>query len=87
MSVTRKKYIGRLIFRIIVLILCFIRVVCKPDSFDMLNGMNFFTSPDILHVLWIIWMLDMILKFFPTKGILALGALKHLRGKDVPSRI
>ena len=86
MSVTRKKYIGRLIFRIIVLILCFIRVVCKPDSFGILEGMNFFASLDILHGLWVIWMLDMIQQIIPVKNKLPLGSMKLFESRFRPIR-
>ena len=86
MSVTRKKYIGRLIFRIIVLILSFIRVVQKPDSFAILDGMNFFGSLDILHALWAIWMLDMIQQIIPIKNKLPLGSMKLFENRFRPIR-
>ena len=82
----RKKYLGRFILRVLVLGVCVGLYFGMPDCFDVLDGYQFFKGFSILHLLWAVWMLDMILKFFPTKGILALGALKHLRGKYVPSQ-
>lgn len=67
MSKTRKRYILRLIGRIIILIICIFLLIFKPDTFYVLSGWNFFKSFSILHILWIIWVIDMILQIIPIK--------------------
>ena len=51
MSVTRKKYIFRLVFRCMVLVACTAGVILKPEAFDILDGMNFFRRFSVLHLL------------------------------------
>ena len=55
MSVTRKKYILRLIFRGLVLLACGAAVILHPERFTILEGMNFFREFSLLHLLWLIW--------------------------------
>ncbi|MBQ3020608.1 MAG: hypothetical protein IJD92_00100 [Bacilli bacterium] len=75
MSITRKRYFIRLIGRILIFIGCFI-MSFKPNFYDILYGMNFFKGFHVLHLLWIIWIFDMILQIVPVKNKLALGSQK-----------
>ena len=75
MSITRKRYFMRLIGRIIIFILCLI-MWFKPDFYNILEGMNFFKQLHLLHILWLIWVFDMILQIIPIKNNLALGSQK-----------
>ena len=75
MSITRKRYVAKLIGRIIIFILCLI-MCTKPQFFNILKGMNFFDEFHILHLLWIIWMYDTILQIIPIKNKIALGSQK-----------
>ena len=86
MSVTRKKYIARLVVRIIVLLLCIVRYVRRPDSFGILEGMNFFREMSLLHLLWLIWMIDMIQQIIPVKNKLPLGSMKLFANRFRPIR-
>lgn len=46
------------------------------QNFEILDGNNFFKKFNILHILWGVWMLDMILQIVPLKNKLALGSQK-----------
>lgn len=81
MSKTRKRYILRLIGRIIILIICIFLLIFKPDTFHVLSGWNFFKSFSILHILWIIWVIDMILQIIPIKNKLPLGSQKLFKNR------
>ena len=86
MSITRKKYIIRLILRCIIFVLCFVGVLFNPDGFWILEGVNFFKGVSILHLLWLIWMMDMIQQIIPIKNRLPLGSMKLFANRFRPIR-
>ena len=87
MSKTRKKYFLRLVGRIIILIVCILLYIFKPQTYNILTGWNFFKSFSILHILWIIWVIDMILQIIPIKNKLALGSQKLFKSRFKASDI
>ena len=85
MSEIRKQYVIRLILRIIVFILCF--VMCfKPKFYDILEGMNFFKEFHVLHLLWLVWIFDMVLQIIPIRNKVALGSQKLFLNRFKPIR-
>lgn len=83
-SKTRKHYILRLIGRCIILLFCILMYIQKPDYLNILSGFAFFDKPSPLHLLWLIWMLDMIYQLFPIKKHIALGSQKLFSRKFMP---
>ncbi len=76
-SETRKRYIGRLIFRIVVLGLCIWAAVAHPEAYSILEGNNFWKSGfSPFHILWIFWVLDMLEQIIPAKHKAPLGSQK-----------
>ena len=75
MSVTRKRYFARLFGRIIIFVACLI-MCFNPKFYDILKEMNFFKGFHILHLLWLIWVFDMVLQIIPIKNNVALGSQK-----------
>ena len=55
MSETRKVYIGRLIGRCVIFVICLFMYLFRRDFFTVLNGMNFFKEFSLLHLLWGVW--------------------------------
>ena len=86
MSITRKRYILRLIGRCIILMICAGLCLCLPSQFDVLDHMNFFTMPSLLHLLWLIWVADMILQIIPIKNKVPLGSQKLFANRFKPIR-
>ena len=86
MSVTRKKYVLRLILRCLVLLFCADRVLVHPEQFTVLKGMNFFRGFSWLHILWVIWVIDMVQQIVPIKNKLPLGSMKLFAGRFRPIR-
>lgn len=76
MSEKRKNYMFRLVCRCVILALCVVMAVVRPEAFQILEGMNFFASFSVLHLLWAVWVLDMILQIIPIQNKLALGSQK-----------
>ena len=85
MSETRKRYFMRLIGRIVVFIVC-LSMCFNTQNFDILNGNNFFKGFHILHVLWLIWVCDMISQIVPIKNKVALGSQKLFANRFQPIR-
>lgn len=86
MSQTRRRYILRLIGRCIVLAICCILCFLVPQEFEVLEGTNFFATPSLLHILWLIWVVDMILQIIPIKNKLPLGSMKLFANRFKPIR-
>ncbi|HPF44245.1 MAG TPA: hypothetical protein PKV15_06055 [Syntrophomonadaceae bacterium] len=82
----RERYETRLVFRISVFILALVMYFVYPQSFKVMNGFNFLHQLSWLHLLWIIWVIDMIRQFIPKKGHLPLGSLKQFKQFYIPIR-
>lgn len=85
-SKTRRTYTLKLIARIVILALCGLLWWLSPESFDVLDGLNFFRTLSPLHLLWALWIVDMILQVTPVKDKIALGSQKHFAIRFRPIR-
>lgn len=72
----RSTYIAKLVGRCAILLLCLLLYALRPDQFTVLDGMNFFQSFSPLHVLWGIWIVDMVCQVIPVRRKLPLGSQK-----------
>lgn len=86
MSKTRKRYFVRLVGRCLILLLCAALAVFRSDYFRVLDGMNFFSSFSPLHLLWIVWVADMILQIVPIRNRVPLGSQKLFANRFQPIR-
>ncbi len=85
-SPLRKKYLLRFFGRCIVLIACVAVYFFAPKEFEILNGFNFFRRFSCLHILWALWIFDMICQFIPIKDQISLGSQKLFRQRFRPIR-
>ena len=85
MSPTRKRYVWRLVGRILILLCCIILWVISPNSFLVLEKMNFFQHFSVFHILWAIWVIDMIQQIIPVKNRLSLGSQKLFANRFRPA--
>ena len=76
MSKTRKIYFLRLFGRIAVLLMAVVLYITKKSEFDILSGLNFFDGFSVLHLLWAVWMWDMVLQLIPVKAHISIGSQK-----------
>ena len=86
MSATRKRYFMRLFGRIIALSLCVYICFFQPQWLDILEAGRFFSAFSPLHLLWIIWIADMVLQILPIKNKVALGSQKLFANRFRPIR-
>lgn len=75
-SKTRKTYILKLVARCIIFALSVAAFVIKPEWFTVIEGSNFFRALSPLHLLWIVWVIDMVLQLIPIKEHIPLGSQK-----------
>ncbi len=76
-SKTRRIYFLRLIERCIIFILTIIVYLFHREQFDIVEGTVFFQKFSILHLLWAIWIVDMILQLLPIKFHISIGSQKQ----------
>lgn len=88
-SALRTAYIWRLVGRTLILLICAAVFIWKPEELGILKGMSFFHRFSLLHLLWLIWVIDMLLQLFPIKHSIPLGSQKlfKLRFKPIREKI
>jgi len=86
MSRIRKVYFLRLIGRCAILAGCFLLYFLRPEEFDIILDLNFFKRFSIFHLLWGLWILDMVYQLFPIKKEISLGSLKLFQQHFKPIR-
>ena len=75
-SGTRKVYFARLIGRCAVLAIAVWMFFCNKEAFSIAEGWNFFAEFSVLHLLWAVWMGDMILQLIPVRAHISIGSQK-----------
>ena len=83
-SKTRKIYFLRLFGRIIVLIVAVLLYAFAKGQFEVVKGFNFFKGFSVFHILWGIWITDMILQLMPVKAHISIGSQKVFRSLFKP---
>ena len=73
-------YFIRLFGRIIVLLLTGIIFFLARDQFDVVKDLNFFKEFSVFHILWAVWMVDMILQLMPVRAYVSIGSQKQFIG-------
>lgn len=86
MSNIRKSYMIRLVLRCLVFCLCILLFVFHPVEFGILENGIFFSRFSVLHLLWAVWVADMIMQLVPVKEKVPLGSQKHFRKRFRPIR-
>ena len=86
MSETRKRYIFRLVGRCVIFAACVFLAVLAPGQFEILEGLGFFEGFSLLHILWAVWMIDMVQQIIPIKNKVPLGSQKLFANRFRPIR-
>lgn len=84
MSKIRRSYFLRLIARCLIFIAMIVLYVMKPECFNVLCGNQFFNTFSPLHIVWLIWVVDMVQQLIPAKEHIPLGSQKHFRQRFQP---
>lgn len=84
MSKIRRVYFTKLYTRISILIASILLYIFAPSQFDIVEGWNFFKKFSIYHIMWLVWVFDMVTQLMPVKNI-ALGSQKFFKEKFRPA--
>ena len=86
MSATRKHYWIKFVLRIIILVMVFLLYIFKNrhNQFNILEGFNFFKEFSVFHILWGLWIIDMLYQLIPIKGYISLGSRKNFKHRFKP---
>ena len=86
LSPVRKRYILRLFLRVAVLIFCAVYLIHDPEQASILRGWNFFRRFSVFHILWLLWIVDMLWQLIPVQKNLhiALGSQKLFKFRFRP---
>lgn len=76
MSKTRRIYFLRLIGRTAVFIIAILLYIFDTNVFTVADGGEFFGKFSPLHILWALWMCDMVLQLIPVKSHISIGSQK-----------
>jgi hypothetical protein len=68
-----------LVFRCFALSFCVWLFFARPEEFTVIGKGGFFHHFSLLHVLFIVWILDMLIQLLPVRNIVPLGSQKHLK--------
>ena len=80
----RKTYMLKFIGRCMVLLLCIYLGIFRPQEFDILQ--DFTGRLSVFHLLWLIWMVDMVLQLVYVKKHVPLGSQKLFRQRYIPAK-
>ena len=72
-----RKYRLRLAFRVLTAVVTMWVLLADRSAFRVLTGWGFWQRLSPLHLLWLIWMGDMVLQLIPTRQVMALGSQKQ----------
>lgn len=88
MSQMRKIYMGRFVARCLTLLAMTLLLLTAPEQFMPLKKGQFFSGLTLLHLLWIIWIFDMLAQLVPsTKAVTALGSQKSFKAHFRKARL
>ena len=83
-SKTRGIYFLRLIGRIAVFLIAVMIYIFDREKFNVAESGRFFSEFSPLHILWIIWMWDMVLQLIPVKAHISIGSQKVFESLFIP---
>ena len=77
MSKTRKIYFLRLAGRIAAFALGLLLLFLSPEQFSVIEGIGFFSRFSWLHLMWAVWIADMIIQLIPVRAYISIGSQKQ----------
>ena len=80
----RKRYMIRLVARCMILVAAFVLYFTGFEKHDVLQDFAFFHKFSVMHLLWAVWMVDMLSQLIPVKNI-ALGSHKVFKLRFRPA--
>jgi hypothetical protein len=85
-SKTRRAYAIKLAIRCILLLLLVALYFWKKEEFLIVEGWNFFRKFSVLHIMWVVWIFDMIVQLIPVRANISIGSQKQFLRLFRPSQ-
>lgn len=82
----RKGYMVRLVLRCIIFVCCVLLFLFRPEALAVLEEGRFFSGFSPLHLLWAVWVAEMIEQLVPIGKRVPLGSQKLFRQRFRPIR-
>ena len=88
-SKLRRAYLARLVGRCVIFVLLVLLWIYRPEQLDVIYRGQFFSRFSALHLLWVLWFIDMLFQLIPVKEHIPLGSQKHflLRFRPIREKI
>ena len=80
----RQSYIRRLVMRCIILLSVILLYIFRPNDFAVAKDFNFIKQFSPLHIVWALWMTDMVLQLCKVPKYWPLGSQKFWRHRFLP---
>ncbi len=58
----------------------------KKEEFWILEGWNFFKKFSVLHIMWVVWLIDMIMQLMPVRAYISIGSQKQFLSLFRPAK-
>ena len=82
----RKRYTVKLMGRCAIFIACVLMVLFRPEEMNILRGAAFFERFSVLHLLWLLWVADMLEQLIPVRKKIPIGSQKLFKLRFRPVR-
>ena len=86
LSYFRRLYQGRFILRCAVLLISAALLLFAPGQYDIMHGFHIFDRFSFFHVMWLLWMFDMVMQLVPAGRYWPVGSQKFLKQTFQPLR-
>ena len=85
-SVMRRRYAIKLVGRCVIFIACVVLMIVSPQEAEILRGAAFFERFSVLHLLWLLWIADMVEQLVPVRKKIPIGSQKLFKLRFRPAR-
>ena len=79
LSYFRRLYQGRFVLRCALLFISAALLIFAPGQYDIMHGFHVFDRFSFFHVMWLLWMFDMVMQLIPAKRYWPVGSQKFLK--------
>ena len=83
-SYFRRLYKKRFVFRCAVFLIAAALLIFFPEQYDIMRGFHAFDRLSFFHIMWIVWMFDMVMQLVPAKNYWPVGSQKFLKQSFKP---
>ena len=80
----RKIYHKRFILRCAVFVIALALIIFAPEQYDIMHGFHIFDRFSLFHIMWFVWVVDMVLQLIPCRSYWPLGSQKFLKQSFQP---